>query len=86
MSKRKQLQDLQAKLKSQAMDIEDAQRLARWGQLCSNPYVSVRIQLLQLPSNAPALQLQELTQNAQILEQNQFNLAAWQEFKQLGGL
>lgn len=86
MSRQQQLRDLQAKLKEQAMNIDDAQRLARWGQLCTNPYVSVRIQILQLPRNAPASQLQELTQNAQVLEQNQFNLAAWQEFKQLGGL
>ena len=59
------------------------QKLSQCADLCANPYVSIRIQILQLPFDAPLAQVRQLSQRAALLEQNPFNLEAWQKFQEL---
>lgn len=57
--------------------------LSQCADLCANPYVSIRIQILELPFDAPKAQVQQLSLNAALLEQNPYNLEAWQQFQEL---
>jgi hypothetical protein len=59
------------------------QKLSQCAALCANPYVSIRIQILELPFDAPLAQVRQLSLNAALLEQNPYNLEAWQQFQEL---